>query len=338
MRIEEIEYEADGRQLIGTFTVDEYQRGARPAVLLCHEGPGLDEHVKGRAVRLASLGYAAFALDYNGGGQQLPLEETMPRIVELRDGPRPGSGTGPGRARRPPPARGGQTRTGWRPWASASAADGARAGSQRRRRQGRHRVPPGPRRRRRRCRPVDHRQRADVLRGGRPPDRQGRPGRLRGRDDRGRRGRLAPRGARRRRATASRTCGWTRSGCPAWPTTSPPTAGAGAPPSPCSRRRSARPPPDRPRCLVDQATSRARNRAALPRRSAPATATRNAAAPAGLRPIDIRGLPRHEHDDVAEQQPPPPAGDRAAEDVLDHDDVAEAHPEGGRRVATDGGQ
>ncbi len=87
MRIEEIEYEADGRQLVGTFAVDEYQRGPRPAVLLCHEGPGLDEHVKGRAARLAALGYAAFALDYNGGGQQLPLEETMPRIEELRDAP-----------------------------------------------------------------------------------------------------------------------------------------------------------------------------------------------------------------------------------------------------------
>jgi dienelactone hydrolase len=87
MHIEEIEYEADGRRLIGTFAVDEFQPGARPAVLLCHEGPGLDEHVKGRAVRLASLGYAAFALDYHGDGQPLPLEDAFARLGELMADP-----------------------------------------------------------------------------------------------------------------------------------------------------------------------------------------------------------------------------------------------------------
>ena len=83
MRIEEIRYEADGREMVGTFAVDEYQRGPRPAVLVLHEGPGLDDHVKGRAVRLASLGYAAFALDYQGGGRQPPLDEGMGRLGEL---------------------------------------------------------------------------------------------------------------------------------------------------------------------------------------------------------------------------------------------------------------
>jgi dienelactone hydrolase len=52
-------------------------------VLLCHEGPGLDEHVKGRAVRLASLGYLAFALDYHGGGQPLPMDEAMAALGVL---------------------------------------------------------------------------------------------------------------------------------------------------------------------------------------------------------------------------------------------------------------
>jgi dienelactone hydrolase len=54
-----------------------------PAVLVCHEGPGLDEHAIGRADRLAELGYVAFALDYNGGGKRLPLTEVMPRIQAL---------------------------------------------------------------------------------------------------------------------------------------------------------------------------------------------------------------------------------------------------------------
>jgi dienelactone hydrolase len=87
MRIEEITYEADGRQLVGTFAIDDHQRGPRPAVLVCHEGPGLDGHVKGRALRLASLGYAAFALDYHGAGQPLPLDEAMGRLGELMGDP-----------------------------------------------------------------------------------------------------------------------------------------------------------------------------------------------------------------------------------------------------------
>ena len=81
MQIVDITYEADGRTMVGRYAVDEYRVGPRPAVLLCHEGPGLDEHVKGRVVRLASLGYAAFALDYHGG--RMPIEDAMTRIDEL---------------------------------------------------------------------------------------------------------------------------------------------------------------------------------------------------------------------------------------------------------------
>jgi len=61
MQIEDVPYEVDGTRLVGRLAFDEYRVGPRPAVLLCHEGPGLDEHVKGRAVRLASLGCVAFA-------------------------------------------------------------------------------------------------------------------------------------------------------------------------------------------------------------------------------------------------------------------------------------
>jgi dienelactone hydrolase len=85
MRIEDIDYELDGRRLFGQFAVDEYRIGPRPAVLLCHEGPGLDDHVKGRAVRLAGLGYAAFALDYHGG--ELPIDEAMTRLNDLMTDP-----------------------------------------------------------------------------------------------------------------------------------------------------------------------------------------------------------------------------------------------------------
>jgi dienelactone hydrolase len=81
VQITDITYEADGRTMVGQYAVDEHRVGPRPAVLLCHEGPGLDGHVKGRAVRLASLGYAAFALDYHGG--EVPLEDAMTRMGDL---------------------------------------------------------------------------------------------------------------------------------------------------------------------------------------------------------------------------------------------------------------
>jgi dienelactone hydrolase len=83
MQISDIEYECEGITMVGRYAVDEYRVGPRPAVLLCHEGPGLDEHVQGRAVRLAGLGYAAFALDYHGGGAGVPIEVGMTRLGEL---------------------------------------------------------------------------------------------------------------------------------------------------------------------------------------------------------------------------------------------------------------
>ncbi len=87
MKIREFAYEADGRQMLGTYVVGE---GAhkRPGVLVAHEGPGLDDHAKSYARRLADLGYAAFALDYHGGGKWLPDRTAMmSRIMELLGAP-----------------------------------------------------------------------------------------------------------------------------------------------------------------------------------------------------------------------------------------------------------
>jgi dienelactone hydrolase len=83
MHIEDITYEVGGQQLIGHLAVDDATTTARPAVLVCHEGPGLSDHAKNIAERLAGLGYVAFALDYHGGGTQLPAEEMWPRLSEL---------------------------------------------------------------------------------------------------------------------------------------------------------------------------------------------------------------------------------------------------------------
>ena len=87
MRIEDIDYTVGGRRMIGHLAVGEGPAGSRPGVLVCHEGPGLDEHAKGRAERLADLGYAAFALDYHGDGKPLERDEMMGRLGGLMGDP-----------------------------------------------------------------------------------------------------------------------------------------------------------------------------------------------------------------------------------------------------------
>jgi dienelactone hydrolase len=87
MRIEDIEYTVGGRRMVGHLAIADGQPGSRPGVLVCHEGPGLDEHAKGRAERLAGLGYAAFALDYHGDGKPLQQDEMMGRLGALMGDP-----------------------------------------------------------------------------------------------------------------------------------------------------------------------------------------------------------------------------------------------------------
>jgi dienelactone hydrolase len=87
MRIEDIEYTVGGSRMVGHLALDDEQSGPRPGVLVCHEGPGLDEHAKDRAERLAALGYAAFALDYHGEGKPLQRDEVMPALGALMGDP-----------------------------------------------------------------------------------------------------------------------------------------------------------------------------------------------------------------------------------------------------------
>jgi dienelactone hydrolase len=72
----DIAYAADGAEMIGRLAVPD-GGGKVPAVLIAHEGGGLDEYQKSRAERFATLGYVAFALDYFGGGRPLTSREEM---------------------------------------------------------------------------------------------------------------------------------------------------------------------------------------------------------------------------------------------------------------------
>ena len=88
MHVEDIEYHADGARMVGQFAVDETKPGKRPGILICHEGPGLTDHTKKIAQRLAALGYAAFALDYYGDGKPLANpSDSMTRLAPWRADP-----------------------------------------------------------------------------------------------------------------------------------------------------------------------------------------------------------------------------------------------------------
>ncbi len=87
MQSHDIEYEHDGVRYIGHMAEPDGD-AIRPVVLVCHEGPGMTDHVRERARRLAEeFGYLAFALDYWGGGQPIPMDDAMPRLGEMMSNP-----------------------------------------------------------------------------------------------------------------------------------------------------------------------------------------------------------------------------------------------------------
>jgi dienelactone hydrolase len=87
METKDVEYRADGVRLVGRLALPAGE-GKRPAVLIAHEGPGLDDEQKRRAERYAALGYVTFALDYHGGGQPLASRDEMTaRLGELMSNP-----------------------------------------------------------------------------------------------------------------------------------------------------------------------------------------------------------------------------------------------------------
>jgi dienelactone hydrolase len=88
VQTQEIEYQAGGMRAVGLLALPD-GTDRRPGVLVCHEGPGIDDHAKGRARRIAEeFGYVAFALDYIGNGERLAdLQQTMGRLGPLMKDP-----------------------------------------------------------------------------------------------------------------------------------------------------------------------------------------------------------------------------------------------------------
>jgi dienelactone hydrolase len=80
--LQAIDYAANGRSYRG-FLADGSGGRPAPGILVAHEGGGLTDHPKGRAERLAELGYVAFALDLFGD-QAPTLDDKMALVRSLR--------------------------------------------------------------------------------------------------------------------------------------------------------------------------------------------------------------------------------------------------------------
>jgi len=80
-------YREGDTELTGLLAWDGARRHQRPGILVVHGGAGLDNHAKGRARRLAELGFVVFACDMYGKGVAGNRERVMARIMELRGDP-----------------------------------------------------------------------------------------------------------------------------------------------------------------------------------------------------------------------------------------------------------
>lgn len=83
--LQPIEYGSDNLKMTGYFADGARGRKA-PGVLVAHESPGVTDHVKSRAERLADEGYVAFALDLFGG-RDLPLDIARQKSAEVMNTP-----------------------------------------------------------------------------------------------------------------------------------------------------------------------------------------------------------------------------------------------------------
>lgn len=83
----EVRYDVDGLTMVGHLACPDGE-GPWPAVLIGHDGVGLEDYQRGRADHLAEHGYLAFAMDYHGGQTFFGDPEAMlARVMPLIDDP-----------------------------------------------------------------------------------------------------------------------------------------------------------------------------------------------------------------------------------------------------------
>lgn len=85
---EDTSYDFDGANYLASYSYDSEKDGKRPGIIVLPEWWGLNEYVKNRAAMLASLGYAAMAVDVFGKGDTASNPtEAMALIKRFNDDP-----------------------------------------------------------------------------------------------------------------------------------------------------------------------------------------------------------------------------------------------------------
>lgn len=83
--VQDVTYTVDGMTMVGHLARPD-GAGPWPAVLIGHDGVGLDAYQRRRADILAERGYVAFAMDYHGGRTYFGQPEAMlDRVMPLLD-------------------------------------------------------------------------------------------------------------------------------------------------------------------------------------------------------------------------------------------------------------
>lgn len=86
-RTRSLPYSTDEGEFVG-YLAEPVEAKSRPAVLVAHEGPGLDAHTRYRTEKLAELGYIAFACDLHGAGHvAADHDETIALVTGLLASP-----------------------------------------------------------------------------------------------------------------------------------------------------------------------------------------------------------------------------------------------------------
>lgn len=87
MQTQPISYRDGATPLTGYLVWDDARDERRPGILVVHGGAGLDEHAKGRARRLAELGFVVLACDMYGDGVAGNRERVLACITGLSTNP-----------------------------------------------------------------------------------------------------------------------------------------------------------------------------------------------------------------------------------------------------------
>ena len=85
MTLSAIGYESSGLALTG-YLADRAGQGRKPGILVAHEAPGLNDHIKQWTEDLAKLGYVAFAIDLYGN-EGLSMDQARELNSELMSTP-----------------------------------------------------------------------------------------------------------------------------------------------------------------------------------------------------------------------------------------------------------